>query len=97
MEGEEVRREKEYNKAFNVLRSELIKEKDVKLTGNSEIDFPEMYEDEIDFDEKTRNYIKKAMIDEIIDYAEVTKNNTITDKRLKRSFFKKIMDALFNQ
>lgn len=96
MESEDERRKREYDKAFDVLKSELRQEKDVKLTGNPEEDFPELYEDEIDFDEQTREHIKKSMIEEVVENVEVGKDNTIYDKRLKRSIWKRIGDVLFN-
>lgn len=95
-EEELVRREEEYNKAFNVLKTELKKEKDVTLTGDVTKDFPELFEEEIDFDEKTNEYIKKSLIEEVVENVELRKDNTPYDKRLKRSLFKRIIDALFN-
>lgn len=97
-EEEELRRrEQEYDQAFNVLKSELRKEKDVKLTGDVAEDFPELFEEEIDFDDKTNEYIKKSLIEEVVENVEVRKDKTIYDKRLKRPLFKRIIDALFNQ
>jgi len=95
MEIEEDRRNQEYNEAFKILQQELRKEKDVKLSGDIESDFPELLEDEIDFDEKTNEYLKKHMIEELIDNVEVKKDKTVYDKRLKRPLLKKIIDALF--
>lgn len=94
---ENERRIEEYDDAFKVLQQELKKEKDVKLTGNAETDFPEMFEEEISFDEKTHEYIKKSMIEELVDNLEVKKDNSIYDKRLKVPLYKRIIDALFGQ
>lgn len=95
MESEEVRRELEYNEAFKILQKELRKEKDVKLTGDVKSDFPELLEDEVDFEDKTNEYLKKHMIEELIDNVEVKKDKTVYDKRLKRPLLKRISDALF--
>jgi LPS O-antigen subunit length determinant protein (WzzB/FepE family) len=97
MESEEERRDREYNAAFKVLQKELRQEKNVKLTGDVEADFPELLEDDIDFDDKTNEYLKKHMIEELIDNVEVKKDNSIYDKRLKRPLLKRIADALFGQ
>lgn len=94
---ESDRREREYNEGFKLLREELRKEREVKLTGDIEQDFPELFEEEIDFDEKTHEYIKKAMIEELVDNVEVKKDKSIYDKRLKRPLLKRIIDALFGQ
>jgi hypothetical protein len=77
-----------------------------KLTGDPKIDFPELYEDndyndDSNIDEfiKQRDieneYLKKAIADEILEYVEINKDLTISDKRLKRSLFKKIFDSIF--
>lgn len=95
MDSEEERRDREYNEAFKVLQQELRKEKDVKLTGDVESDFPELLEEDVDFDEKTNEYLKKHMIEELIDNVEVKKDKTVYDKRLKRPLLKRIIDALF--
>lgn len=97
MDSEEVRREQEYNEAFKVLQTELQQEKDVKLTRDVQSDFPELLEDEIEFDDKTTEYLKKHMIEELIDNVEVKKDKHIYDKRLKRPLLKRIADALFGQ
>jgi hypothetical protein len=96
-EEELKRREQEYDLAFDALKSELKKEKDVVLTGDVNEDFPELFEKEIDFDDKTNEYIKKSLIEEVVDNVEVRKDNSIYDKRLKQPLFKRIIDALFNQ
>ena len=97
MDSEEVRREREYNEAFKVLQKELRQSKDVKLTGDVETDFPELMEEDVDFDDKTNEYLKKHMIEELIDNVEVKKDNSIYDKRLKRPLLKRISDALFGK
>lgn len=97
MESEEERRERDYIESFKILQEELRKERDVKLSGNIEEDFPELLDDEIDFDDKTHEYIKKSMIEELVDNIEVKKDNTLYDKRLKRPLFKRIVDTLFGQ
>jgi hypothetical protein len=66
-----------------------------QLSGDAQQDFPELFEDEKEIDETQHDYLKKAMIEEIIDNVEVKEDNSISDKRLKRSLFKRILDALF--
>lgn len=80
-----------------------------KLTGDPKIDFPEMFENEIDNSDdqstkavltkeiqKQNEYLKRALIDEVIDNVVIEKDNSINDKRLKKSLFQKIYDAIFN-
>lgn len=66
-----------------------------ELTGDAEKDFPELFENEKEIDEKQNDYLKKAMIDEFLDNVEVKEDNSVYDKRLKRPLFKRIIDALF--
>jgi hypothetical protein len=97
MESEDVRREREYSEAFKVLQQELRQEKNVKLTGDVQTDFPELLDDDVNFDDKTNEYLKKYMIDELIDNVEVKKDKSIYDKRLHRPLLKRIADALFGK
>ena len=82
---------------------------DNKLSGDPKKDFPELFSNEIDnFDDnqndisiylderqKENEYIKKSIIEEVIDHAEVRKDLSIYDKRLKRPLYKRFFDALF--
>jgi len=106
----ENKREKLWEKGLNALKEELRQEKNHELTGDAETDFPELFENDLDTDDKTGNnfsvylqerekeneYLKKSMIEDFKDNVEVGKDKSIYDKRVKRSLFKKIIDALFN-
>jgi len=106
----ESKREELWAKGMKALKEELRQEKDHKLTGDAKVDFPELNEDDFDSDDKTgenfalyleerekeNEFLKKSMIEEIKDNVAVRKDNSIYDKRLKRSLFRRIMDALFN-
>lgn len=80
-----------------------------ELTGDPKIDFPEIYENEVDNSdelgkyeaqliqvEMQNNFIKKQTIEEVLDNALIKDDNSIYDKRLKRSLLKRIYDALFS-
>lgn len=80
------------------------------LTGDPKIDFPEIYENQVDNSDELAKYeahliqvqmqnefIKKSIIEEVIENVEVRDDNSIYDKRLKRPLFKRIYDALFGQ
>jgi hypothetical protein len=69
------------------------------LTGKVEEDFPELVEDEEEIidpitQEKMNEYLKNAIIDEVKENAVIEKNS-IYDKRLKRLWYRKFLDALF--
>jgi hypothetical protein len=74
-----------------------------KKTGDPKIDFPEIYlDDDIDdFDkhlaetEIENKYIKKILIEEVLENVEIKKDNGVYDKRLRRPLFKRILDAVF--
>lgn len=79
-----------------------------KLTGDPEIDFPEMFDNAVDNADdqsnkailskeiqKQNEFLKRALVDEVIDNVAVREDNSIYDKRLKKSLFKRILDALF--
>jgi hypothetical protein len=80
-----------------------------KLTGDPKIDFPEMYENEVDNSDEYAKYeaqliqvevqndfIKRNIIEEVKENVEV-KGNSIYDKRLRRPLLKRIYDALFGK
>ena len=79
-----------------------------KLTGDPKIDFPEMYYNDIDNVDESSNieiidveiikqneYLKRAIINEVVENVSIREDNSIYDKRLKKSIFKKLFDSLF--
>jgi hypothetical protein len=82
-----------------------------KLTGDPKVDFPEMYENKLDNEdglmtvekldafykqrEVESDYVKKTLIEEVVENVEVRPDLSIYDKRLKRPLLKRIFDALF--
>lgn len=82
---------------------------DKKLTGDPKIDFPEIYENQVDNSDEYAKYdahliqvqlqnefTKKNIIEEVIENVDV-KGNSIYDKRLKKTLLKRIFDALFGE
>lgn len=76
---------------------------DFKKTGDPKVDFPEIYRDEddsVNLDvhlaqrEKENEYIKKILIEEVVENVEVM-DNSIYDKRLRRPLLKRIFDVIF--
>lgn len=80
-----------------------------KLTGDPKIDFPEIFENKIDNSDdqssnavliteiqKQNEYLKRVIIDEVVDNIVVKEDKSIYDKRLKKSLFQKIYDTLFS-
>ena len=82
-----------------------------KLTGDPKVDFPELYENKFDNDDaieskakmdayyvqrqKENEYLKKAIIEEVVENVEIKEDLSVYDKRLKRPLLKRIFDAIF--
>ncbi len=80
-----------------------------KLTGDPKIDFPEMYDNRRDNEDmkipdmhtfyeqrqKENEYLKKSIIEEVVENVEVKDDLSIYDKRLKRPLLKRIFRAIF--
>lgn len=82
-----------------------------KLTGDPKVDFPELYENKYDNEDaldtkakmdafltqrqKESEYIKKSIIEEVVENVEIKEDLSIYDKRLKRPLLKRIFAAIF--
>jgi hypothetical protein len=83
----------------------------IKLTGDPKADFPELFDNKFDnedaFDTKDKidaffnqrqtenEYIKKTIIEEVIENVEVKEDLSVYDKRLRRPLLKRIFAAIF--